>query len=32
MMTLSLPIGNAECEALITAVEEFLSARKSLLE
>ena len=32
MMTLSLPIGNAECEALVTAVEEFLSARKSLLE
>ena len=32
MMTLSLPIGNAECEALVIAVEEFLSARKSLLE
>ena len=32
MMTLSLPIGDAECEALVTAVEEFLSARKSLLE
>jgi glutamate-1-semialdehyde 2,1-aminomutase len=32
MMTLSLPIGDDECEALITAVEEFLSARKSLLK
>ncbi len=32
MMTLSLPIGDDECEALIAAVGEFLSARKSLLE
>jgi glutamate-1-semialdehyde 2,1-aminomutase len=31
MLTLSLPIGEAECEALIAAVDEFLSARKSLL-
>jgi glutamate-1-semialdehyde 2,1-aminomutase len=32
MMTLSLPIGDAECDALAAAVEEFLSARRSLLE
>ena len=32
MMALSLPIGNDECEALIEAVEEFLSTRKSLLD
>ena len=31
MMTLSLPIGDAECSALVAAVEEFLSARNSLL-
>jgi glutamate-1-semialdehyde 2,1-aminomutase len=31
MMTVSLPIGDAECETLIAAVEEFLSARISLL-
>ena len=32
MMTLSLPIGDAECDALVAAVEEFLSARRSLLQ
>ncbi|WP_428488998.1 aspartate aminotransferase family protein [Rhodopila sp.] len=32
MMTLSLPIGDAECNALLAAVEEFVSARRSLLE
>jgi glutamate-1-semialdehyde 2,1-aminomutase len=31
MMTVSLPIGDAECDALAAAVEEFLSARSSLL-
>jgi glutamate-1-semialdehyde 2,1-aminomutase len=31
MMTLSLPIGDAECDKLVAAVEEFLSARRSLL-
>lgn len=31
MMTLCLPIGDLECDKLITAVEEFLSARSSLL-
>ena len=31
MMTVSLPIGDAECETLVSAVEEFLSARRSLL-
>jgi glutamate-1-semialdehyde 2,1-aminomutase len=31
MMTVSLPIGDAECETLIAAVDEFLSARISLL-
>jgi glutamate-1-semialdehyde 2,1-aminomutase len=31
MMTLSLPIGDAECDALVAAVDEFLSARRSLL-
>ncbi len=31
MMTLSLPIGDAECDKLAGAVEEFLSARRSLL-
>jgi glutamate-1-semialdehyde 2,1-aminomutase len=31
MMTVSLPIGDAECDALIAAVEEFLSTRRSLL-
>jgi glutamate-1-semialdehyde 2,1-aminomutase len=31
MMTVSLPIGEAECDALTAAVEEFLSARQSLL-
>ena len=32
MMTLSLPIGDGECDALGAAVEEFLSARRSLLQ
>ena len=32
MMTVSLPIGDAECNALVAAVEEFLSVRRSLLE
>jgi glutamate-1-semialdehyde 2,1-aminomutase len=31
MMTLCLPIGDAECGKLVAAVEEFLSARGSLL-
>jgi glutamate-1-semialdehyde 2,1-aminomutase len=31
MMTVSLPIGDAECEALVAAVDEFLSVRRSLL-
>jgi len=31
MMTVSLPIGDAECDKLIAAVEEFLSVRRSLL-
>ncbi len=31
MMTLSLPIGDAECDKLAAAVEEFLSSRRSLL-
>ena len=31
MMTLSLPVGDAECDALVAAVGEFLSARHSLL-
>jgi glutamate-1-semialdehyde 2,1-aminomutase len=31
MMTVSLPIGDAECDALAVAVEEFLSVRRSLL-
>jgi glutamate-1-semialdehyde 2,1-aminomutase len=31
MMTVSLPIGAAECDTLVAAVEEFLSARRSLL-
>jgi glutamate-1-semialdehyde 2,1-aminomutase len=31
MMTVSLPIGDAECDALVAAVEEFLSVRGSLL-
>ncbi len=31
MMTISLPIGDAECERLVASVEEFLSARRSLL-
>jgi glutamate-1-semialdehyde 2,1-aminomutase len=31
MMTVSLPIGDAECDALALAVQEFLSARRSLL-
>lgn len=31
MMTLCLPIGDAECDRLAGAVEEFLSARRSLL-
>jgi glutamate-1-semialdehyde 2,1-aminomutase len=32
MLTVSLPIGDAECEALVAAVEEFLSVRRSLLQ
>ena len=32
MMTVSLPIGDAECDALVASVEEFLSVRRSLLE
>jgi glutamate-1-semialdehyde 2,1-aminomutase len=32
MMALMLPIGDAECDRLAAAVEEFLSARRSLLE
>nr|WP_294519393.1 aminotransferase class III-fold pyridoxal phosphate-dependent enzyme [uncultured Rhodopila sp.] len=32
MMALSLPIGDAECDALAAAVEEFLSVRRWLLE
>ena len=32
MMTLSLPIGDAECDALVNAVQEFLSSRRSLLQ
>ncbi|WP_428540614.1 aspartate aminotransferase family protein [Rhodopila sp.] len=32
MMTLSLPIDDVECDALLAAVEEFVSARRSLLE
>ena len=31
MMTVSLPIGDVECDRLVAAVEEFLSARRSLL-
>lgn len=31
MMTLSLPIGDVECDRLAAAVEEFLSTRRSLL-
>jgi glutamate-1-semialdehyde 2,1-aminomutase len=31
MMTVSLPIDDGECDALVAAVEEFLSARRSLL-
>lgn len=31
MITVSLPIGDLECNRLVTAVEEFLSARTSLL-
>ena len=31
MMTVSLPIGNTECDALVAAVQEFLSVRRSLL-
>jgi glutamate-1-semialdehyde 2,1-aminomutase len=30
MMTLSLPIGDAECDALATAVEEFVAVRRGL--
>jgi glutamate-1-semialdehyde 2,1-aminomutase len=32
MMTVSLPVGDAECDALVAAVDEFLAARKSLLQ
>lgn len=32
MMTLCLPIGDAECDKFVAAVEEFLSSRKSLLD
>lgn len=31
MMTVSLPIGDTECDTLAAAVQEFLSARRSLL-
>ncbi|HEY4040822.1 MAG TPA: aminotransferase class III-fold pyridoxal phosphate-dependent enzyme [Rhodopila sp.] len=31
MLTVSLPIGDGECDALVSAVEEFLSTRRSLL-
>jgi glutamate-1-semialdehyde 2,1-aminomutase len=31
MMTLCLPIGDAECDKLAAAVEEFLASRQSLL-
>ena len=31
MMTLSLPIGNVECDALVAAVEEFIATRHTLL-
>ena len=31
MMTLSLPIGDAECDALVSAVEGFLDERRALL-
>jgi glutamate-1-semialdehyde 2,1-aminomutase len=31
MMTVSLPIGDTECDALVAAVGEFLSVRRSLL-
>jgi glutamate-1-semialdehyde 2,1-aminomutase len=31
MITLSLPIGEAECDALVAAVGEFLSVRRSVL-
>ncbi|HEY4175063.1 MAG TPA: aspartate aminotransferase family protein, partial [Rhodopila sp.] len=31
MMTVSLPIRDAECDTLVAAVDEFLSARRSLL-
>jgi glutamate-1-semialdehyde 2,1-aminomutase len=31
MFTLCLPIGDAECDTLVAAVEEFLSSRRSLL-
>jgi glutamate-1-semialdehyde 2,1-aminomutase len=32
MMTVSLPIGDIECDALAAAVQEFLSTRRSLLQ
>ena len=32
MMTLCLPIGDAECDKLTDAVEEFLASRRALLE
>jgi glutamate-1-semialdehyde 2,1-aminomutase len=31
MFTLCLPIGDAECDRLVAAVEEFLASRRSLL-
>jgi glutamate-1-semialdehyde 2,1-aminomutase len=31
MFTLCLPVGDAECDRLAAAVEEFLSSRRSLL-
>jgi glutamate-1-semialdehyde 2,1-aminomutase len=31
MMTLSLPIGDAECDALVSAVEQFLDERRGVL-
>jgi len=31
MITVSLPIGDAECDRLVSAVADFVSARRSLL-
>ena len=32
MMALCLPIGDAECDKLAAAVEDFLQSRRSLLQ